>query len=513
MGRDMAELRWQSGGMNRPFEISSSDQDVLIVGAGISGISMAAHMQMLCPGRRFAIVERRARLGGTWDLFRYPGVRSDSDMHSLGFRFEPWVHEKSIADGPAILEYLNRVVDERGIREHISFSSRVVSADWRQAEALWRITIENEDGSRRETSCRFLYLASGYYDYDEPYNPRFAGVEDFKGRIVHPQFWPEGLDYAGRKVVVIGSGATAVTLVPAMAGKAAHVTMLQRTPTWMGARPSTDRIANALRRILPARLAYKLTRAKNISLHSLIYKRARAKPEKLAAFLTKRMKKALGPGYSEENFLPPYKPWEQRLCLVPDEDLFRAVRSGKAEVVTAKIERFTEHGIRLHGGGELEADIIVTATGLALRMGGKITITLGGKQADFRKRWFYRGCMFSNLPNFAVVFGYLNASWTLRADNNARYICEVLNLMEKKGAQIAAPYLPEDHGLTEDSIYDEFSSGYIQRAKRGLPKSAPALPWRLNMDYFEDRKDFRDNPVDDGNLVFESMVERAGELA
>ena len=489
------------------------EHDVLIVGAGISGISMAAHMQMLCPGRSFAIVERREQLGGTWDLFRYPGVRSDSDMHSLGFRFEPWVHEKSIADGPAILEYLNRIVDERGIRQHISFSSKVVSADWREAEARWHVTIENEDGWRRETTCRFLYLGSGYYDYDEPYSPSFEGEADFEGRIVHPQFWPEDLDYAGKKVVVIGSGATAVTIVPAMAETAAHVTMLQRTPTWMGARPSKDWIANALRKILPGKIAYKLTRAKNIGLHSLIYKRARAKPEKVAAFLTKKMKEALGPRYSEENFLPPYNPWEQRLCLVPDEDLFKAVRSGKADVVTAKIDRFTQQGIRLASGEEIPADIVVTATGLALKMGGKIAISLGGEPVDFSQRWFYRGCMFSNVPNFAVVFGYLNASWTLRADNNARFVCEVLNLMERKGAQIATPYLPEDHGLSEDPIYDEFSSGYIQRAKGGLPKNAPTLPWRLNMDYFADRKDFRENPVDDGNLVFESVVERAGELA
>ena len=489
------------------------EHDVLIVGAGISGISMAAHMQMLCPGRSFAIVERREQLGGTWDLFRYPGVRSDSDMHSLGFRFEPWVHEKSIADGPAILEYLNRIVDERGIRQHISFSSKVVSADWREAEARWHVTIENEDGWRRETTCRFLYLGSGYYDYDEPYSPSFEGEADFEGRIVHPQFWPEDLDYAGKKVVVIGSGATAVTIVPAMAETAAHVTMLQRTPTWMGARPSKDWIANALRKILPGKIAYKLTRAKNIGLHSLIYKRARAKPEKVAAFLTKKMKAALGSRYSEESFLPPYNPWEQRLCLVPDEDLFKAVRSGKADVVTAKIDRFTQQGIRLANGEEIPADIVVTATGLALKMGGKIAISLGGEPVDFSQRWFYRGCMFSNVPNFAVVFGYLNASWTLRADNNARFVCEVLNLMERKGAQIATPYLPEDHGLSEDPIYDEFSSGYIQRAKGGLPKNAPTLPWRLNMDYFADRKDFRENPVDDGNLVFESVVERAGELA
>ncbi|HEX9807381.1 MAG TPA: NAD(P)/FAD-dependent oxidoreductase [Alteraurantiacibacter sp.] len=478
------------------------DHDVLIVGAGLSGISMAAHMQMLCPQRSFVIVERREQLGGTWDLFRYPGVRSDSDMHSLGFRFEPWVHEKSIADGPAILDYLNRIVDERGIQQHICFSSKVVSADWRGAEARWHVTIENEDGRQSETTCRFLYLGSGYYDYDAPYHPAFEGREDFKGRIVHPQFWPEDLDYEGKKVAVIGSGATAVTIVPAMAEQAAKVTMLQRTPTWMGARPSKDWIANALRKLLPGKLAYKLTRAKNIGLHSLIYKRARAKPEKVAAFLTKKLKEALGPEYSEKNFLPPYNPWEQRLCLVPDEDLFKAIRGGKAEIVTGQIDRFTEGGIRLLNGDEISADIIVTATGLALRMGGKIAIGLDGEPVDFSERWFYRGCMFSNVPNFAVVFGYLNASWTLRADNNAEYVCKLLKLMEEKGATIAVPRLPEDHGLAEDPLYDEFSSGYIQRAKGDLPKNAATLPWRLNMDYFEDRRDFRENPVDDGVLRF-----------
>ena len=493
--------------------MTQPDTDVLIIGAGLSGIGAAVHLGKQCPGKTYRIFEQRSAMGGTWDLFRYPGIRSDSDMHSLGFRFEPWVHEKSIADGRAIVEYLNHVVDDRDIRRHISFGTKVVSADWRAAEGRWHVVIENKDGWKRETTCRILYLGAGYYDYDKPHDPEFEGTEDFAGQIVHPQFWPEGLDYEGKKVVVIGSGATAVTIVPAMAEQAAKVTMLQRTPTWMGARPSVDKFANALRKFLPAKLAYKLTRAKNVGLHAWLYNRARAKPHKVAAFLTKHAKQALGPAYSEENFQPPYNPWEQRLCLVPDADLFRAIRSGAAEVVTAYIDRFTKDGIRLTNGEEIPADIIVTATGLKMSMGGKIAASMDGARIDFRKHWFYRGCMFSNVPNFVVVFGYLNASWTLRADNTADYVCRILNLMREKHAEVVTPYLPRDHNLVEDGLYDMFSSGYLQRAKSRVPKNADRLPWRLNQDYFEDRKHFRDVPVEDGNLLFESVVEREGELA
>jgi len=483
--------------------------DVLIVGAGISGISMAAHMKMLCPGRSFAIAECRDNLGGTWDLFRYPGIRSDSDMHSFGFRFEPWLHEQSIADGPNILEYLNHVVDERGIRPHIRFGTKVISADWNQAEARWHVEVEDKVGKRHRIAPRFLYLGSGYYDYDDPYDPGFAGKEDFEGTIVHPQFWPEGLDYTGKKVVIVGSGATAVTILPAVARKAAHVTMLQRTPTWMGARPQKDVIANFLRRILPEKLAYRITRFKNIRMHRFVFRRARSKPEKVAAFLTRKAQKALGPAWNEKDFVPPYNPWEQRLCLVPDGDLFEAVKSGRASIVTDHIERFDRTGIALRSGKHLDADIIVTATGLALTLAGKIAISIGGEQVDFSRRWFYRGCMFSNVPNFAVVFGYLNASWTLRADNTANFVCEVLNRMEALGADAAVPVLAENHGLREDNVY-AFSSGYLERARHLMPKSAETLPWRHNMDYLQDVRDFRERPVDDGVLTFER---REGALA
>lgn len=480
----------------------AGDVDVLIVGAGISGISMAAHMKMLCPGRSYAMVDRRENLGGTWDLFRYPGIRSDSDMHSFGFRFEPWIHEQSIADGPNILDYLNRVVDKYGIRPNIRLGHKVVSADFHSGEALWHVELEDAAGQRSRLTASFLYLGSGYYDYDSPYDPGFPGREDFQGTIIHPQFWPEGLDYKGKKVVIVGSGATAVTILPAMARDAAHVTMLQRTPTWMGARPQKDAIANFLRKILPQKLAYRITRFKNIRMHSFIFKRARSRPEKFADFLTRNAQKALGAAWNEKDFVPPYNPWEQRLCLVPDGDLFEAVKAGRASIVTDQIERFDATGIQLESGQHLDADIIVTATGLALTMGGKIAVSVDGQPIDWASHWFYRGCMFSNMPNFAVVFGYLNASWTLRADNTAHYICEVLNRMEALGADIVRPALPDESVLVEDDVFN-YSSGYIQRARHMMPKSAAELPWRLNMDYLADARDFRERPVDDGVLAFE----------
>ncbi len=476
------------------------DFDVLIVGAGISGIGMAAHMEMHCPTHSYAIVERRENLGGTWDLFRYPGIRSDSDMHTLGFVFEPWKHEKSIADAPAILDYLNTIVDERDIRKHIRYQQKVISADWRDDEARWHVTIEQADGSHTRMTANFLYLGSGYYDYDEPYDPGFE-FGDFDGQIVHPQFWPEDLDYTGKKIVVIGSGATAVTIVPSMTDKAAHVTMLQRTPTWMFSRPAKDAIANFLRKVLPEELAYKITRWKNIKMQDFGFKRARNKPDKMAKDLHKRIRKSMGKDYDLKDFTPPYDPWDQRLCLVPDDDLFEAMKSGKADVVTAKIKRFVKGGIELDNGQTLDADIIVTATGLKLAVCGKIDISQNGEKVDFAQRFYYKGCMFSNLPNLAVVFGYLNASWTLRADVNSDYICRVLNTMQQKGSDIAVAVLPDNHGLEEDDIFD-FSSGYIQRSKHIMPKNAVSYPWRLNQEYISDRKIMQEGPVEDGLLSF-----------
>lgn len=478
---------------------TAPDFDVLIVGAGISGIGMAAHMEMHCPGVSYGIVERRENLGGTWDLFRYPGVRSDSDMHTLGFIFEPWKHEKSIADAPSILEYLNTIVDERGIRKHIRYQQKVISADWRSDEARWHVVIEQADGSETRVTANFLYLGSGYYDYDQAYDPGFE-LGDFKGQVLHPQFWPDNLDYTGKNVVVIGSGATAVTIVPSMADKATKVTMLQRTPTWMFARPAKDALANFLRKILPEETAYKITRWKNIKMQDFAFKQARRKPDRVKKMLKKGIVKALGKeNYDEPTFTPPYDPWDQRLCLVPDSDLFEAMKSGKAEIVTAKISKFTETGLALDNGDHLDADIIVTATGLKLAVGGKIAVSQDGAPVDFSERFYYKGCMFSNLPNLAVVFGYLNASWTLRSDVNADYICRVINTMQAKKANVAVPVLPEDHALEEDDIFD-FSSGYIQRSKHIMPKNAVTYPWRLNQEYVTDRKIMQEGAVEDGIL-------------
>jgi len=478
------------------------DVDVLIVGAGISGIGMAAHMEMKAPRHSYAIVERRENLGGTWDLFRYPGIRSDSDMHTLGFDFEPWKHEKSIADAPAILDYLHKIAEDRDIKRHIQFDRKVISADFREDEARWHVEMEAGDGTRSHITANWLYLGAGYYDYDDPYDAGFD-FSDYQGEVIHPQFWPEDLDYSGKRVLVVGSGATAVTIVPSMADNAAKVTMLQRTPTWMFARPAKDRIANLLRKVLPEEIAYRITRFKNIRMQDLSFKMAREKPEKVRENLHKRIEKALGSDFDRETFTPPYNPWEQRVCLVPDEDLFTAMKAGKAEIVTGEIDKFEAGGARLKDGSLLEADIIVTATGLKLAVAGKIAVSVNGEPVDFSQRFYYKGCMFSNLPNLAVVFGYLNASWTLRADINSDYVCRVLNRQRKNGAEIVTPVLTEEGeaAIEEDDVFD-FSSGYIQRSKHIMPRNSVSFPWRLNQDYLVDKKRMKEDPVEDGILAF-----------
>lgn len=476
--------------------------DFLIVGAGISGIGMAVHLTRDCPGKRFAILDRRDNLGGTWDLFRYPGIRSDSDMHTLGFSFAPWTHEKSIADGPSILGYLEDITDEYGLRPAMRFGQKVISADWDSATALWTVVTESNDGQRGAVQARFLFLGAGYYDYDEPYDANFPGRKEFKGRVIHPQFWPEDLDYSGKQVVVIGSGATAVTIVPAMASSgAAHVTMLQRTPTWMVSRPAKDRFANVLRKVLPEKVAYAITRAKNIFFQDLVFKRARSAPDKVKEFLEKQLKENLGSKYNAADFTPPYNPWDQRLCLVPDADFFEAIKAGQASVVTDQIEKFDASGIQLKSGKHIDADVIVTATGLKLAVAGKIAVSVDGAPVDFSKRFYYRNCMFSNVPNLAAVFGYLNASWTLRVDIIGEYLTRLLNQMDAIHAQAAVPVMAEGQEPEEDDIFD-FSSGYIQRGKHMMPRNAASLPWRLNQNYRQDRQDMRQAPLDDGIMEF-----------
>lgn len=488
--------------------MTQPDIDVCIIGAGLSGISMAGHMGMLCPDRSYTILERRERLGGTWDLFRYPGVRSDSDMHTLGFSFEPWKHDDAIADGPAILEYLHRVVDERGIRENIRFGREVLSAGWDSDTARWTIRHRDGEGGEQTTTARWLYFASGYYDYDQPHEAEIPGLDAFGGEIVHPQFWPEALNYVGRDVVIIGSGATAVTLVPAMAGTAKSVTMLQRTPTWMGEMPRQDAWDKRFRRWFPEKLAYWLTRRKNILLRSYIFGLAQRKPEKVAERLREMQRETLGPLREDKHFEPPYHPWNQRLCLVPDGDFYDAMKAGTARIVTDHIAGFDADGVLLQSGERLPADIVVTATGLKLALAGKVAISKNGEPVDFTEHFFYRGTMFSNMPNLSFVFGYLNASWTLRADTNARYACEVLNDMARAGADIAVPVLAEADEPEEVEPWD-YSSGYLQRARDLMPKVAAERPWTLRHNYLEDLRDFRQRPVRDGVLRFFRVSQEA----
>ena len=484
--------------------------DMIIIGAGISGIGMAVHLKRDCPGKSCVILDQRDNLGGTWDLFRYPGIRSDSDMHTLGFSFEPWTHERAIADGPSILTYLNQITAKYGLAPAMHMGQKVISAEWDSQTARWTVTSEGKDGTQQRVQGRFLFLGSGYYDYDQPHDAGFAGRELFKGPVIHPQFWPEELDYSGKKVVVIGSGATAVTIVPALASSGAgHVTMLQRTPTWMVSRPAKDGMANLLRKVLPESVAYRITRAKNIFLGDLVFKRARRQPEKVKQFLTKELRKHLGESYDEAAFTPPYNPWDQRLCLVPDADFFEAIKAGTASVVTDQIDSFDATGIKLKSGEHLDADIIVTATGLKMSFAGKIAVSVDGAPVDFAQHYFYRNCMFSNVPNLAGIFGYLNASWTLRVDIVAQYITRLLRQMDSDGAVAATPAMPKGAEPAEDDIFD-FSSGYIQRGKHLMPKNAASLPWRLNQEYRKDRVDMRQAPIADGVLEFQRARELTG---
>ena len=479
--------------------------DVLIVGAGISGIGMAAHLADKAPGVNFAMVDRRERTGGTWDLFRYPGIRSDSDMYTLGYAFEPWRNENSIASGQTILDYLDKVVDDRGLRDKIAFGQKVVSANWDSRSALWTVDLEAADGTRSSKAARFLFLGAGYYDHDDPHDAEIPGLTRFGGTVIHPQFWPEGFDYTGKRVVVIGSGATAVTLVPSMTDKAAHVTMLQRTPTWYIKRPSKDTVANLLRKVLPEKWAYALIRTKNVIMQDFLFRKARTQPEGMARYLTDEVRESLGEAWNEADFTPPYKPWEQRLCLVPDGDMFDAIRAGRASVVTGRIKTVDKTGIELEDGQRIEADVIVTATGLRLAVAGKIALSLDGTPLNLSEHWYYRNCMFSNVPNFVALFGYLNAGWTLRVDIVADWLTRVLNQAKAWHADVVTPVLEDDSGLIEDPVFDAFSSGYLQRARAIIPKVATTLPWRLSMDYRSDRKEMAEAPVDDGVLKFERL--------
>lgn len=477
--------------------------DVVIIGAGISGISAAWHLQTMCPDREFTILEGRANLGGTWDLFRYPGIRSDSDMHTLGFAFKPWTADKAIADGPAIMEYLNEAVDEFDIRHRIQFDHHVHAASWSSESKQWTLSITAE-GVDKTITAGFVLMCTGYYSYKGGYRPDFPGEDTFTGPILHPQEWPDDLDYVGKRIVVIGSGATAVTLVPAMADSGAgHVTMLQRSPTWMVAAPAKDPIANVLRKVLPADRAYRLTRAKNVNLTDKVYKRSRTHPEKVAKALRKRLRKHFTEDQIDEFFTPQYDPWDQRLCLVPDADLFNAMKTGKAEIVNGTIDTFTESGIQLSSGEHLDADIIVTATGLNLVTIGEMDFDVDGEIVDFSQRWSYKGFSYSDMPNLLSTFGYINASWTLRADLVSAYACRILNHMAESGTTTATPVLrPSDADMPRRPWVDDFSAGYMARMMPLLPKQGDREPWINTQDYKADRELIGEAPVDDGVMNF-----------
>jgi cation diffusion facilitator CzcD-associated flavoprotein CzcO len=482
--------------------VSSTDFDVLIVGAGLSGIGAAVHLQQNCPNETYAILEGRDAIGGTWDLFRYPGIRSDSDMYTLGYRFKPWKSAKAIADGPSIRSYIRETATEHGINQHIRFGHKVTNAAWDSETARWTVTT-----NKSTLTCRFLYMCSGYYNYGQGHRPTWEGEAEFKGQIIHPQFWPESLDYKGKRVVVIGSGATAVTLVPAMADTAAHVTMLQRSPTWMVSRPGSDAIANALKAILPAQMAYDIVRWKNVTLGQYFYKQTRSNPSKIRELLLKRLAKLLPADYDlETHFTPGYNPWDQRLCLVPDADLFNAITAGKAEIVTDQIAKFEAGGIRLHNGKLLEADIIVTATGLKLEALGGMTVTVDGETRRTADALAYKGMMFSGIPNLAQSFGYINASWTLRSDLIADYVCRLLKHMRKTGVDIATPTPAAD--VVPERLAMDLQSGYVQRGADALPRSGNRAPWMVTADYKYDRKELMEGPVTD-----EMAFARAGAVA
>ncbi len=482
--------------------MASEHFDVLIVGAGLSGIGAAFHLQQRCPGKTYAILEGRGAIGGTWDLFRYPGIRSDSDMFTLGYVFKPWTEAKAIADGPSIRKYVVETAQENGIDQHIRFGHHVDAADWSSQTAIW--TMRSTRGAAREevvVTCNFLFMCSGYYDYAGGYTPDFEGISDFQGQVVHPQFWPEGLDYAGKKVVVIGSGATAVTIVPEMAKSAAHVTMLQRSPTYVVSRPAEDAQANWLRAHLPAQLAYQIVRWRNVLGGMYFFNLARKRPARVKAGIIDMVKGHLGPDYDvAKHFTPKYNPWDQRLCLVPDADLFDAIKTGAASVVTDHIDTFTPTGIRLKSGEELSADIVVTATGLNLQLLSGLKVSIDGAPVNVSRTMSYKGMMYSGIPNLASSFGYTNASWTLKADLTCEYVCRLINYMDARRFKAATPAEPDaDVG---EAPWLDFSSGYVTRSIDQFPRQGLKKPWKLYQNYALDLVTLKFGAVDDGTLRF-----------
>ncbi len=478
--------------------------DVLIMGAGLSGIGAACHLQRQCPNKSYLILESRNAMGGTWDLFRYPGIRSDSDMYTLGYNFKPWTNPKAIADGESIREYIKETARENGVESRIRYGHKVINADWDSVNAQWKVLVE-EAGSAKQSlfTCHFFLSCAGYYNYKAGYEPEFKGRDTFKGDIIHPQHWPEGLDYTDKKVVVIGSGATAVTLVPSMAVKAAHVTMLQRSPSYVMTVPEKDHVSNKLRKYLPEKLVYRMARARNVGLSMAVYRFSRAYPDKMRNFIQDHVDRAIGPNNDIKHFTPKYDPWDERLCAVPNGDLFRALRKGKVSVVTDHIDQFIENGILLKSGEQLEADIIITATGLDIQLLGGMALSIDGIPYDVTSKMYYKGLMFEDLPNFGMVFGYTNASWTLKADLISEFVCRLLNHMDKKGLRQVTP---RNREKVEYIPFVDMSAGYIQRAVAKIPKQGSKSPWRLYQNYLLDLVMLRYGRLEDGALEFSHAV-------
>lgn len=487
--------------------MNSQHFDVLIIGAGLSGIGVACHLMGEVPDRFVAVLERRDRMGGTWDLFRYPGVRSDSDMYTFGYKFRPWQDVKVLADGASIRQYLVDTAAQFGVDEKIHYGRKVVSADWSTPQGRWTVTTLHEaTGETRIYSCNFLVNCTGYYNYDAGHLPDFPGIDRFEGRCVHPQFWPEDLDYSGRRVVVIGSGATAITLIPAMAGDAEHVTMLQRSPSYVISLPAVDKISQILGRFLPDGWVYAFGRKRNIALQRGVYRACRRWPQLMRRLLLWDVRRRVGPSVSMSNFTPRYLPWDERLCIVPNGDLFKTLSSGQASVVTDQIDTFTEHGIRLASGRELPADIIVTATGLNIQMLGGMTLTVDGEERNLHDQMMYKGVLVQNMPNLAMIFGYTNASWTLKSDIASAYLCRLLAHMDANGYAVATPRDDRDCGL-DVGIMDQMQSGYVRRADNLLPRQGAEHPWRVLMQYEYDAKMLVEDPIEDRALQLRRPVD------
>ena len=485
--------------------------DVIIIGAGLSGIGAACHLKKDCPQKTFAILEGRDAMGGTWDLFRYPGIRSDSDMYTLGYNFKPWTNAKGIADGKDIREYIRQAADENDINRHIRYGSRVINSNWDSEAGVWKVTVKDSNSdTTKHYVCNFLLCCTGYYNYDHGYTPDFPGISDFAGQVIHPQKWPEDLDYSNKKVVVIGSGATAVTVVPAMAEKAGHVTMLQRSPTYVMTIPQDDAMVNGLRKLLPEKWVYRITRTRNISLSWLMYNYCKTFPNHARKLIYKLTRKQVGADFDMKHFTPSYNPWDERLCAVPDGDLFKAIREKQVAVVTDHIDTFTKDGIKLKSGEELQADIVITATGLDVEMFGKMEVQIDNKPLVAKEKMVYRGFLMEDLPNAGMVFGYTNASWTLKADLITEWMCRLLNHMDKTGNSVVVPRNFDDS--VEHRPFVDMESGYIQRALDKAPKQGSKIPWKLAQNYAVDLLMLRFGKVSDPRLRFSKAARPLADI-